>query len=862
MNFKKVKRSLALALSVACVCSGMGNITVSAATATDDVQQTASEEASVSEESVQADTETTTSESTQTVTTEASAENEDSTTEGKVTFGVVSDTHVTASKTTEQQRLAEAFQRFSSLGLDRMVVVGDLTDGGSESEYDTWASIKDENLTIPLIASMGNHEGNSAAGFEEATGNIPNNNQVVNGYHFITLSPGSGTLDEETGRGSSQGGGNYTYTQEWLKEQLDAAVAEDPTKPIFVFFHHPIKNTFYVSHEWYGSGLEEIFADYPQVVSFSGHIHSPNNNPTSIWQDGGYTAVNTVTLSYMELETGMIYGSIPPNANNVAQGLEVSVDGSVVTIKNYDFIADQYLDQTWTFDVTKDLPYTEERKENAVKPEFDEEDEIRLTDITDETVAIEFDQASIPENTVGDIVHSYRYDFIDPESGEVVNTFKTWSEYYFTPMPETISYEANDLEPGTSYELQIHAYDAYGLESNNYLSETFTTTGQKEDLTLTFDDMTSGVPAADLLDVDFADGIIADHSAENHSFYGSDGSNIVMNEELGKYVAEFTGQDEECFKTDWTSEQYTKTSDGFTMESVVYVEAFDESYVNLFANLQSAGIGFEIYPNSDDASKADVSAWVHIDGSYQVPRANAAIEFNTWNHIAVTYNGEKVILYVNGEKVSSIKVSGEVKVPGEAYQYYVIGGDTSGDGAVSSVMSGAVSTARIYSESLTAKQLKMLAARDLTSLDAENPLIQVDGTVAETGKQGEAYTVPAAKAADNSTNVTIKAEIFGEDGQIVYTAGGDSAEVAESTFTPDVAGSYTLVYTAADGAGNTETAEYAITVEETDEPDVDEPETDEPDTDSDHSFITNIHSIVKKLTTITFNWIAKFFGRR
>ena len=774
MKLKKVKCLMALIVACTCVGSGFSGIQVQAFQATEPQQ------------------------------TESNTEEE------KVTFGVVSDTHVGPSKKTEQARLAEAFQRYSDLGMDTAVVVGDLTDRGSEAEYETWENVKDENLKIPLIASMGNHEGNSAAGFLEATGNIPNNNQVVNGYHFITLSPGSGTLDETTGRGSSQGGGTYTYAVDWLKEQLDAAVAEDPEKPIFVFFHHPIKDTFYVSHEWYGYGLEEVFKNYPQVVTFSGHIHSPNNNPTSIWQDGGYTAVNTVTLSYMELETGMIYGSIPPNANNVAQGLEVSVDGSVVTIKNYDFIADEYLDQTWTFDVTKKLPYTDERKEKAVAPEFDETDKITLSDVSEDSVKIEFDQASVPENSVGDIVHSYRYDFIDKATGEVKKTFKTFSEYYFTPMPETITQVASDLNPGTEYELRVYAIDAYDLVSENYLSETFKTTGE-DDSTLTFEDMAAGIPTADLLDVDFSNGVLEDHSAEKHTFYGGNENNIKMNDTLGKYTAKFSGLKSEAFCTDWTIEQYKKTNDGFTMESVVYVDAFNDGYVNFFGNMQSAGIGFEIYPNSDDATKADASAWVHINGGYKVPKATAAINFNAWNHMAVTYNGKKVILYVNGEKVASVAASGNVTTPAEAVQYYVIGGDSS-FGGVESPLSGEVSTARMYSEPLTEKQIKMLANRDLKSLDTEKPMLQKEGNAAETGKQNETYNIPAAKAADNSTAVTLKAEIVDGNNQVVYAIGGDSASVEASTFTFPKAGSYKLIYSAVDAAGNSITDEVAIVV--------------------------------------------------
>ena len=847
MNLTKMKRFFAVVMACTCVCSGFGSISAQASQVAE-TQQT--DESSIEVNAAQTDnsTEGTDEETEETeavgVESEAeesteSAETGSSAEEGKVTFGVVSDTHVTASKFTEKERLAEAFQRYSSLGLDRMIVVGDLTDTGAKSEYDAWKAIKDENLTIPLIASMGNHEGNSAAEFEEATGNIPNNNQVINGYHFITISPGSGTLDETTGRGSAQGGANYAYTVNWLKEQLDAAVAEDPEKPIFVFFHHPMKDTLYISPEWYGYGLEEIFKDYPQAVTFSGHTHAPNNNPTSIWQDDGYTAINTVTLSYMGLETGMIYGDIPPNANNVAQGLEVTVEGSVITVKNYDFIADEYLDQTWTFDVTKERPYTEERKAKAVAPEFDDTDKITLSNITEDSVDIEFDQASVPENNVGDIVHSYKYDFIDTTTSEVVKTFKTWSEYYFTPMPEKITQVATELNADTEYELRIYAIDAYGLISEDYLSETFKTT---MDPILTFDDMTLGIPTADLLDVDFSDGVITDHSAQKHTFYGSDGSNIKMNDTLGKYTAKFTGSSSEAFCTDWTSSQYEKTNDGFTMESVVYVDTFDQGYVDFFGNIRKAGIGFQIYPNSDDATKADVSAQVHINRRFQVPNAAAAIEFNTWNHIAVTYDGSKISLYVNGEKVSSIAASGEVTTPAEGVQYYVIGGN-SGSKGVEYPLSGEVSTARMYSGALTEKQINMLANRELKSLDTEKPVIQKESDAQKTAKQNKAYTVPAAKAADNSTVVTLKAEIVDSNNQVVYTAGGDSDSVKAGTFTAKKEGSYKLVYTAVDATGNSITDETVILVEAS-----------EP--------IVTVTQSQQKVQTITAKDITKTYGAK
>lgn len=374
---------------------------------------------------------------------------ENSSVDSTVTFGVISDTHVTPNKTTEKNRLAQAFQLIGSQNADAAVVVGDLTDSGSKAEYDTWSSIMKANKgNVQLIASMGNHEGNSADLFTEATGDKPNANYVIKGYHFITLSPGSGSFDAATGKGSSQGGSDYAYVVDWLKQQLDAAVKEDPKKPIFVFFHHPLKNTFYVSDEWYGSGLatgkdesfKSVFTGYPQVVTFSGHIHSPNNNPKSIWQDGGFTAVNTVTTSYLEMESGMVNGTIPADAHDVAQGMLIEAEGSKVTIRNYDMISNQFIPQTWVFDVSKpsEFPYTKARDAVAKAPVFPQNAAVRVSNISDTGVKLNFDQAVMESNNIGDIVHSYRYDIVNKKTGNVDKTFKNWSEYYRLPMPDVI----------------------------------------------------------------------------------------------------------------------------------------------------------------------------------------------------------------------------------------------------------------------------------------------------------------------------------------------------------------------------------------------------------------------------------------
>ena len=119
--------------------------------------------------------------------------------------------------------------------------------------------------------------------------------KVVGGYDFIAFSSDN----------------KHSYDAEdcaKLVPALDAAVARDPSKPIFVVTHFHPKDTVDASHG--GSGrpaLREILNRYPQVVSFSGHTHSPLHDERCIWQ-GEFTAVNT---------SGLSYGCIPERCENL-----------------------------------------------------------------------------------------------------------------------------------------------------------------------------------------------------------------------------------------------------------------------------------------------------------------------------------------------------------------------------------------------------------------------------------------------------------------------------------------------------------------------------------------------------------------
>jgi len=130
---------------------------------------------------------------------------------------------------------------FKKQNVDAVLITGDVATTGLEEEYQKFNDIWDSVFTDPAaapekIVMTGNHEFEQAYYGRETVEDVYrkymeaygydsiNRNVVVGGYHFITLTSESAAVD-----------GQYTQvTTDWLKEQLDAAVAENPYQPIFV----------------------------------------------------------------------------------------------------------------------------------------------------------------------------------------------------------------------------------------------------------------------------------------------------------------------------------------------------------------------------------------------------------------------------------------------------------------------------------------------------------------------------------------------------------------------------------------------------------------------------------------------------
>lgn len=397
-----------------------------------------------------------------------------------LSFGAVGDVHG------QWQDLKKAFDFYHAQGVDAALLNGDLTNNGRALEYDNLHRALQQSAGRPgpgddikVISNMGNHDSKDMGSYDlftQATGQRPNADYTINGYHVIAVSPGDGELDEQTGRPTASSAGNYAYVRSWLESRLAADTAEHPDWPVFVMVHMPMACTHYVSTEWPGEGLSEgcgdtftsAFDDYPQAVVLGSHIHTPNNISSDIWQDGGFTTVNAPPLAYFEMESGVNGDSTPNDAGDSAQTALFSVHGSVVTIKNYDLQAGRWIPQTWTWDVKKsvedhDFPFTTAARTAATSaPLWRDGTKIHVSDVHDTSARIDFPQAVPAPNNVQDIVHEYRYQVTDVASGASVTDVLQWSDFYLDPMPATSGRTLTGLQPNTTYEVSVSPINTWG----------------------------------------------------------------------------------------------------------------------------------------------------------------------------------------------------------------------------------------------------------------------------------------------------------------------------------------------------------------------------------------------------------------
>lgn len=378
-------------------------------------------------------------------------------------FIVTSDSHITTIGDVQTTRLEKMIKLGYKIAekdkeykkLDAVLIAGDVTDMGTKIAFGSIPAavkpvLKGDTQFLATISTSHDDRNIGKASlelYENLMGQETDFHRIINGFHFIGVSA------------SKVEGEHYGEHQKvWLREQLDAAVADDPAKPIFVMQHEHISGTVYGSSDFEGWGMPD-FADilkaYPQVIDFSGHSHYPINDARSIWQ-GEYTALGTGGLYYAEITVDDVKTVHPKNYRFVSTFWVVEIDAdNRIRLRAVDLGAQEYLCE-YILESPLEREYTPEKQRERSKPP------VFAADASAKLIgkSVYLDAA---ESADGMPIFIYRAYAVD-SAGNRTPVGKTVPEYYRYKVPAKVKIDLENLPEG-DYKIEITAENCFGMQS-------------------------------------------------------------------------------------------------------------------------------------------------------------------------------------------------------------------------------------------------------------------------------------------------------------------------------------------------------------------------------------------------------------
>lgn len=205
------------------------------------------------------------------------------------------------------------------------------------------------------------------------------------------------------------------------------------------------------------------------------------------------------------------------------------------------------------------------------------------------------------------------------------------------------------------------------------------------------------VPAADVLDVDFADGTPVDR-AQGLAVKTFGSPTIARDNALDRDVAILDGNDAYGYAL---TPHWGQISGAVSIECTFrFTGTLPVSAENAVCSGKEAG-GYSIYINDDK-----VGLMAHIGGGYKTARA--PIVPNRWYHVVGTWNGSEINLYVDGVLAATTPATGALTLPSATARAWTVGGDSSPNGGAQFFARAVLANARIYSKALTPEDIRAL----------------------------------------------------------------------------------------------------------------------------------------------------------
>ncbi|PJI86725.1 LamG-like jellyroll fold domain-containing protein [Luteimicrobium subarcticum] len=269
----------------------------------------------------------------------------------------------------------------------------------------------------------------------------------------------------------------------------------------------------------------------------------------------------------------------------------------------------------------------------------------------------------------------------------------------------------------------------------------------------------TGLPKADVLDVDFADGSPTDH-AQGRVAATNGSPTYAQDATLHRAVPTFNGTTDAYVypaSDAWDAGKTPNITKSVTFECVFRFDGALPSATeqDLCSGKESGG--YSLYVPKGTSS---VRWGAYVDGAYKT--ATAALDTGRWHHAVGTYDGANVALYLDGQLASTAPATGTLGAPESTSRYLAIGSDIGKAGVVQTPATATVALARVYSSALGAADVQALAVasgvvagtptgtptQTPTATPSQTPTATSTPTQTPTGTPAPTVTVPKADVLD------------------------------------------------------------------------------------------------------------------
>ncbi len=155
---------------------------------------------------------------------------------------------------------------------------------------------------------------------------------------------------------------------------------------------------------------------------------------------------------------------------------DISNNNTIAGCEEWFGVPSSYSDERLIYYIEKpsnrsSFGYTNARYKTADTPVWPQGAQADLSDITSNGATVTFPQA-----LDGEEIH--HYSLVVKKRGVRVGAYKFWSEFYFEPIPPTMSWALDGLKPDTEYTVEITGFDTYLKQTKAPLKASFRTAAE------------------------------------------------------------------------------------------------------------------------------------------------------------------------------------------------------------------------------------------------------------------------------------------------------------------------------------------------------------------------------------------------